>query len=559
MLKTKFQQVGDWNPQLFREIKGRFNLRNICLSAGISLFGQILLLMYHFSQLPATIDIKNITTTNRYCTGSDLGMYRDPSCSILKGNFLIDWQHWWLDIFIWMSFLGMFALLIVGTFMLISDLEKEEKRGTLNFIRLSPQSSQTILLGKLLGVPSLLYLAVILAFPLHLWSGLNAQIPLSLILALDGLVIGAGIFTYSLALLFGLVSSWLGGFQPWLGSGTALFSLMFLSAKPINKDAWDLLSLFSPMTIISYLVPEKFTVTQRIFDTYYVKSQLSDLEDWQWFNIHLGAMPIVLTALTLLNYVLWTALIWQALKRYFRNPNTTAISKKQSYLVTAYLTILTLGFMTNSSTSISSLHLLATAIVLFFAGLIAALSPHRQALIDWARYRHERSKTGVKYSLIRDLVWGENSPAVEAIAVNLLIVVAILVPGTLIFAEASEKTRMILALFSVVSFILICASIAQLMLLMKSQKRAIWAGGTVATAIILPPMVLVMLSIYAGKSGTSLWLLTPFALDAIPHASMTLILTTLLAQFSFFGFLNFQLNRQLKKVGESASKALLKS
>jgi hypothetical protein len=555
MLKTKFQQIGDWNPQLFREIKGRFNVRNIALSVGISLFGQLLLLMYHFTQLPVPM-----STTNRYCTGSNVDQYyRNPSCLILNGNFVIDWQQWWLDIFIWISFLGMFALLAAGTFMLISDLEKEERRGTLNFIRLTPQSSQTILIGKLLGVPSLLYLAATLAFPLHLWSGINAQIPLSLILTLEGLVIAASIFTYSLALLFGLVSSWLGGFQPWLGTGTALFSSMVLSIKPITKDAWDLLSLFSPMTIISYLVPDKFAGTQRIFDSYYVKNQLSDLENWNWFDIPLGAMPIVLTAFTLLNYGLLTALIWQALKRYFRNPNTTAITKKQSYLITGYLTILTLGFMTNYHTSISSLNVLAVVIVFFFSGLIAALSPHRQTLQDWARYRHERSKTGVKYSLIRDLVWGENSPAVEAIAVNLLIVVAILVPATLIFAETAEQTRIILALFYTVSFILICASIAQLMLLMKSAKRAFWAGGTVAAAIILPPMVLGMLSIYAGKTGASLWLLTPFALDVIQYASTSLIVSTLLGQFAFFGFLNFQLTRQLKKAGESASKALLKS
>ncbi|OCR02088.1 hypothetical protein BCD67_07860 [Oscillatoriales cyanobacterium USR001] len=555
MLKTKLQQIGEFNPQLFREIKGRFNVRNIALSVGISLFGQLLLMMYHFAQLPVPM-----STANRYCTGSNVDQYyRNPGCLILNGNFVIDWQQWWLDIFIWISFLGMFALLTAGTFMLISDLEKEERRGTLNFIRLTPQSSQTIFIGKLLGVPSLLYLAATLAFPLHLWSGINAQIPLHLILTLDGLVIAASIFTYSLALLFGLVSSWLGGFQPWLGTGTVLFSLVILSVKPITKDGLDLLNLFSPMTIISYLVPDKFVVTQRIFDSYYVKSQLSDLQDWQWFGIPLGESSLSLTAFTLLNYVLWTALIWQALKRYFRNP-TTAISKKQSYLITGYLTILTLGFMTtNYHTSISSLNVLAIAIVLFFSFLIAALSPHRQTLQDWARYRQERSKIGVKYSLIRDLVWGENSPAVEAIAVNLLIVLAILIPATLIFAEASEQHRIILALFYAVSFILICASIAQLMLLMKSPKRAFWAGGTVAALIILPPMVLGMLSIYAGKTGASLWLLTPFALDAIQYASTSLIVSTLLGQFAFFGFLNFQLTRQLKKAGESASKALLKS
>ena len=48
--------------------------------------------------------------------------------------------------------------------------------------------------------------------------------------------------------------------------------------------------------------------------------------------------------------------------------------------------------------------------------LIAILSPQRQAIQDWARYRYERSR-----SLWQDLIWSEKSPAQIAIAINLLI------------------------------------------------------------------------------------------------------------------------------------------
>lgn len=558
MLSTQIQKVGDWNPQLFREIKGRFKTRNIILATGISLFGQLLLLMYHFTQLPVLNPLDKYYL-NRYCTGNNKSTYSGASCFILNGNFVIDWQQWWLDVFMWLSFLGMFALLTAGTFMLIGDLEREEKRGTLNFIRLSPQSTQRIFLGKLLGVPSLLYLAAALALPLHLWAGINAKIPLSLILTFEGLVIAASIFTYSSALLFGLVSSWLGGFQPWLGTGTVLFFSFVFSFKPITNDGYDLLNSFSPTTILPYLIPETFIKTQRIFNSNDASYYLSHLKDWQWFHLPIGANAISTACFILLNYGLWTALIWQALKRYFRNPNATALSKKQSYLLIAYLTILNLGLILQSSSTLSQLYFIGFGIVLVFSGLIAALSPHRQTLQDWARYRQERLKTGVKYSLIRDLMWGEKSPSVVAIALNLFIVAALFVPATLIFAEAGDRNQIILALLYTISFLLICATISQVMLLMKTSKRAFWAAGTVAAAIILPPMILGVLSINPGENGGGLWLLTPFALDAIRYASINVIVSTLLAQFAFFGFLNFQLTRQLKKTGESASKALLKS
>lgn len=64
-----------------------------------------------------------------------------------------------------------------------NDLSKEVKRGTLNFIRLSPQSATNIFMGKILGVPILLYLFGLVAFPLHFFAALSAKIPLLLILS----------------------------------------------------------------------------------------------------------------------------------------------------------------------------------------------------------------------------------------------------------------------------------------------------------------------------------------------------------------------------------------
>ena len=87
----------------------------------------------------------------------------------------------WLDLFIILSIIGTISLLVVGTYLLIADLIREESRGTLNFIRQTPQSAHNILLGKVLGVPVLLYIFILLLFPLHLMAGFKAQIPFGLI------------------------------------------------------------------------------------------------------------------------------------------------------------------------------------------------------------------------------------------------------------------------------------------------------------------------------------------------------------------------------------------
>jgi hypothetical protein len=45
-------RLGEWNPQLFREIKGRLKRRNIAIAIATSLLGQLLVLLYWLRQIP---------------------------------------------------------------------------------------------------------------------------------------------------------------------------------------------------------------------------------------------------------------------------------------------------------------------------------------------------------------------------------------------------------------------------------------------------------------------------------------------------------------------------
>jgi hypothetical protein len=241
-------KIGNWNPQLFREIKGRLNIGNMAIASAFSLSGQLLLFMYYSAQIPVTPPNWNQTDPiyNRFCALETGNSYDTKCVRDALGNLAINWPMWWLEIFIWLSILSVLALLVAGTYMLVSDLDKEERRGTLNFIRLSPQSAKTIFLGKILGVPILLYLAAILAVPLHLYAGLAAQIPLNEILCFYIAVAASCALFYSGAMLFGLTTSWLGGFQPWLASAT-VFVVCWDFLAPLTRTASDLLIFCLPL------------------------------------------------------------------------------------------------------------------------------------------------------------------------------------------------------------------------------------------------------------------------------------------------------------------------
>ncbi|MEA5502957.1 hypothetical protein VB735_07535 [Halotia wernerae UHCC 0503] len=552
--------LGDWNPQLLRELKGRLKTRNLILATAISLLGQFVVFMYFQNQLP-TKDILLYNSSHKYCIGKII--YNSKECIGDEfGNVIINWQLWSLDAFTLLSIIGFFTLLIAGTYLLISDLANEERYDTLNFIRLSPQSPHSILWGKMLGVPILLYAAVLLAAPLHLWLGLVAHIPLTMLLSFYAIAIAASLFYYSGALLFGLVGSWLGNFQAWLGSGAVLGFLMFTKQAIVPDVAADtpfvVLRLINPY----YLIPHPDVSS--IFP-----SDNPNFTNFHWFSIPLGSVFLITVCFGIVVYFIGVYFIWQSLQRCFRDPNATMLSKKQSYLLTTCFAIITLGCanwqklgVSNSYSSHPLFENLSCLIFLnlwLFLYLIAALNPNRQSLQDWTRYRHiSQHKSWYHSKLIRDLIWGEKSPGTLAIAINAMIAIICLSVFILISGfNTDDKVNAFVSLFFCGSLAVIYAVIAQLLLLMKNQHRLFWATGGVGTVIVLPLVILGTLFSNIGNNSF-LWLFSIAAplVALFPSSYYTSTMAPFLAilgHCGILGLLVFQLTRKLRKVGESAT------
>lgn len=571
--------LGEFNPQLVREIKGRFRVRTILIAIAISLLSQFVLFMGSNEKLPTTAPI---SISHEYCPSQNKLYYeysakywelndkvnvtKDPQIrksleqerkkydDLMKSDcpkHLIEYERWisnyWTSHFMWISVLGLFALIVGGSYMLISDLATEERRGTLNFIRLSPQSANSIFIGKILGVPSLLYLGILCAIPFHLVAGINARISVVEIFTFYGVVVTSCTFFYSLALLMGLTtSSWLNGLQSWLGTSLIFFLLTIANNKPILKEGYDWLNLFSPSCTLRYLI-------DRTGDYYlnypFGHQQISDLK---WFGLPVGVSGLSLAALAVLNYGILTYWIWQGLKRSYHNPNSTKLSKAQSYGATLCFTMFNLGFtLQNFQTNGNAYSPLFIGNFLLGLCLITALSPQRQTLQDWARYRRENRK---KYwvQLGNDLVWGEKSPAIVALIINFSIAAAIWVFTIIRVAQPEQKLEMLFAVALHFSFMVMCASIAQLIFMMKTPKRTLWATGILTGLLFVPYTVIGTL--WGFESSALTW--SAFSFLELNKVSAYQVLFPLLGQGLITILSNLQLTRLLRKAGESEFRAL---
>jgi ABC-2 family transporter protein len=586
MMPNLIDKISDWNPQLLRELKGRLKFFNVAIAVATSLLVQLVAFLYQLRELPS--DKYSLTAT--YCNLRQVyeqqqkRIYQQSDQSIItefnnfqSKNFCpqneINWQLWWRDhweyIFLSFSVIFVFTLLVAGTYLLINDLAKEETRGTLNFIRLSPQSETSILTGKLLGVPSLIYLIVLVAVPLHLWAGRSAKIAFSYILSYYAILLASCIFFSSAALLFGLTSRWFSGFQPWLGSGAVFLFLLITfqitlsdtSGAWYNSTAW--LRLFAPWDTTNYLFPNLFHLYKG-----------SPLKNLQFFYLPLGTSVISVVGFHLLNFGLCSYGTLQALKRCFRNPQALIISKKQSYLLVAFCQLMIWGFALQNSKNnytwdeqvAGNFAFLALYNLVLILSLIAVLSPHRQDVQDWARYRHQGVSS--HKNIWQDLIWSEKSPALVAIAINLTIaaipwLVWLLLTsvvdannGRIEIVNEIDRFKVLLTIALSISLMMIYATIAQLILLLKTPKRSFWAIGTLGSVMFLPPMILEFIGISSWKHST-VWMFTTFPWTAVEYAGVTTVFMALLADLSVLVLLNFQLAKQVRLAGESATKALL--
>ena len=530
-------QLGEWNPQLFRELKDRLKKSHVAIALFISLAPQVLILLLQFD------------------TDKNEQLYL---------NF---WQpEDWRMVFISFNMIFIFTLLVGGTYLIINDLVKEERDGTLNFIRLSPQSELSIFIGKMLGVPVLIHLMIITAIPFHLFAGISANIPFSYILFSYLTLVASCIFFYSFASLFGIF----GGSdfrvsKAWFGSGAILIFLI-ISASWAHFDihyyyAW--VRMFSPMEMNNYL-----------FSGLFSEHNSSGFYNLNFFNLPFGQNPVSLLALFLVNYALAIYWVWQGLIRCFRNPNATLLGKGQSYLLVTHFNFIHLGFLThgnltNQKDFIIEITYLYIWNLLLFLVLLGVILPHRQAIQDWATFRLQKLPNNQplrKNSLLSELILDEKSPGTLAVAINILIAASFAIALTLIkgavfydYENMSLGVLITICLLFFISLTMIYGTIAQIMLMQKNSKRNSLAMGTTAVSITLPILIASILSFSISNTShtdSTLWLFTIVFPPGFANTTAIKVFSVFTCQLAILGLLNRYLIKQVQKLGESATKAI---
>jgi hypothetical protein len=527
MLDRLIDRMGNLNPQIFREFKQRLTPRNIVVAAVLSFLGQGFIWFSYYTQIPvANPRIKDVFS--QYCVIPGLQPRYSEMCQLdSSGNFLINWQYWWSDIFNNLSFLLPLALLLGSVYLLTADLVEEEKRGTLNFIRLSPQSVGSIFIGKILGVPIVIYLAVVLAIPFHFIAGINGGGNIGLLLTWYLTIASMWFLLSSIAILYVL----LGGFQT--------IAIVALLAFPIGTS----LSAINALALAT-LRSESWLLEKNVED------------NARWYSLPIFSSAIWFYTFIIAGFLALTYWIWQSLSRRYVNPTATILSKFQSYQINISLGIWLLGFVLSApSKDIKStiLGFGAFHIISLFL-LIPILLPTKQALEDWSRYRHERAKQKIdNLDLVKDLIINDKSPTLLAIAINIGMAIALWVLVS--FIKNGDNFRLITGLYSAASLILIYAAIAHLTLFLKVRKRNIWTTGILGMVMFLPIATasVLLISERTRALSTIIFLFSPaapFLLLSEPNDTFKptdlIFLGVFVVQFILLGLLTFQLQRRLK-------------
>lgn len=498
MVTKIIDKVGEWNPQLFREMKGKFKPRNLMFTIGLSLMAWFIFYLMCWEK-------------------------------VCLDNYIQ-----WRSLYPMLTWLLPVGLILGGVYQISNDFAQEEKRGTLNFIRLSPQSSQSILLGKFLGVPGLIYLGLGLLFPWHFISGLH---------------LGRWGFW-----LLGEYSLWLAGC--WLFYNIAVFAtqqLIFDEKKsPMGAGVIGALCCIGTLVFaLPYISILNFS--WEFYHNPYFQA------NWYWFFLPLGKIPFLAYLWLIISVCVGSFWVWLAINRRFRNSNATLLSKGQSYGLVICLNLWLLGLVFPGQYAYNAMEggglvWLFLFYPAFFLMLSAVLIPPRQALLDWARYRNLNN---TKW----DLIWGEKSPPIVAIALNLAITAIIWLPWIFLLKQSVfnnteiVKSEIIMALFMTINMILIYGVIAQKMVLLVRVKSETIMTVTVAAVIFLP-LIMQGLLTQENVNFPLLWVFSPVPISVFIEGSMTTAFLGLFLQFGLLGLLTQSLTKQIQKAGESESKVL---
>ena len=486
------KNLGRWNPQLLREFRGRIKPRTVLVSVAFSAIGQILLVSFVMPNSP-------------------------PSAAK------------WLELWKIITWILPYVLFTLGTYFIVSDIAEEQKRGTLNFIRLSPRPAWQILLGKLLGVPVLLYLAVGLAIPLHCFAGLRGGVSLPLILSVYLLLAAGCAVCYSAAMFLGLP----GGEKQGLANRQAVtaigFAAIVFSLVAPSYMAWNINVTWRPLLDRPEILGDKSPVVS-------------------WFFLPINTTVVVSHSFTLLTLGIAAFLLWRMLLRNFRKPRSTPIGKRQSYAILAFVEVLALGFLVPislenaySASFAASFMYVITAISLLV--LMFGICPQRQALLDWAGYSSQSWQS---------LIWSDKSPALLAFVIHLIVANALLLPWLFTLGIGTKKVvETILLVIATANIILIYGTFVQQVFATKIRNPIIWAIGGLSLWSIVAPTLLGLLQLWPDRfpATAALWTLFGYAFwqfdqpETIPFVGLGIA-----AQWLFLAFLLWRFQKTMRKL-----------
>ncbi|MEM8638341.1 MAG: hypothetical protein AAGG51_05990 [Cyanobacteria bacterium P01_G01_bin.54] len=531
MLLRLLDRLGNWNPQLFRELKGRLTPRNLAIAGSASVGGQLTLMgslfQHWYTKQQAVYGpyCALAETYNNYhnrlrnfesephigLSGEVVGSIEQESEHIrLKlaqmpeacPTDAIDYSAWWMDFgqacFGWLTLAALFLFLGGLIYLLIRDVSKEKHQGTLKFIQLSPQSTHTFLLGKLLGVPILVYGAIALTLPLHFGLSQTIHVPW-------WQIIGFYVAILASACCFGLVAILLGlfGAQAIIGTAGLMFGIFLLCVASNMHDPTSLttyLSLFAP----TLLFPRAIDLGNNDGLPYWLSSTPP-------FNF--TTLPSLL--LVLFNCGLVIYWLSQPLQRRFRTPQSPLWSKGQSYGITFSLSLLFIGGdillwgekSRNYSDGEQWLQIILFQLMLM-AIWVVVLCPNRATLIEWARYRYEQaSRSRLGWAML----WQDASPATLAIVCHTVLAfipfaVWVGVTGSM---SMTDRGLLISGLAFVIVQLWLYGAIAQLIHFLSRQHTVQKVLLTLAFLTLGVPFALFSAGVLPATNPTP-WLLTSF-------------------------------------------------
>ncbi|WP_310483427.1 hypothetical protein [Chamaesiphon sp. VAR_48_metabat_403] len=467
------ETIGNWNPQLLRELTSRVNWRNLIVTGLLSIGLQASFLAYRSSLLPVD-RVADSWVYQQYCQKT-----LTPGCAAEAKGILIDWQEWWAHVAMG-SGLIFVLMATVGAYFVASSFRQERELGTLDFLRLVPRRADTVLVGKLLGAPVLVYFAAICALPLQLYAVRAAQISILTVLAWDLAMVGWTVMCYLSAAIVTLRSNTL-----------------------------PILSAISTLVLSSVLV----TICLRWYGKY-------DRSTLQWYGIGLDNHPptfLILSGLTILGSY-W---LYRGLERSYQQPSSPILSRTQSYLWTLTYHLFLLGFCVvrklidradflDRPSDTKFAHRLAFdpslnaysgggsydgiygnlpplfwSLLLFWMLLtIALMLPSVRSMTEWAQEQQ------LKPDRWQPMLWQDRSPAILAALVNIGIAIVVWsIPVSLSF----PITRSNLATWLLSSIILlICTGIWSTIAHLKQFGRVRhyrWLVFGFVTILILPVFI----------------------------------------------------------------------